>query len=425
MNNGNHDHHNGYSGYNGYNGDSGDSGYDSYGENSQYNGYNRNNGQNAYNTARNDGYDRNNISRQPEGYRRSPSRQPDEYRRSSSRQPDGYPRSDGSRRVQTSRSASPAKEDEKMPIMFYVGIAVTAVAIIALIISISVNSSRSKRHRSVYEDDLPTESDVVDDSIADEPDGDFEVVDDPVSSGIHVQSFEGTWYKADVDAPKKAVFSVSMQFDDSFEFRLEIWNGSQSAVISDTAFYTDETHAEYSPKKKVSLTFERGAGCVIITHKGKNSDFKIGSDFVIDGKFTLDEPAYAVESEAGSPYDGSLYQSEAVQNALAETLSPKDYALYREMMENGLKSPIDYERTTDKYGNLVNVDSELNAVKYYAHLSNGYDMIFICSDKADIYLLFYNSEEIIYCTNDRNYYKKMPKAFQAVADAKNIKPTFR
>ena len=312
-----------------------------------------------------------------------------------------------------------------MPVMFYIGIAVTVIAIIALVVSISLDSSRAKRHRSAYDDNLTSDSDITVDKIVDESDGGFEVVDDPASSTMNVQRFEGTWYKSDVDEPQKAIFFVSMQFNDCFEFRLEIWNGSESAVISDTAFYTDETHAEFSPKKKTAITFERGADYVSITHKGKNSDFGIGSQYVIDGRFTEEEPAYAVESNAGASYDYYVYQREDVKSALAETLPPKDYALYLEMMKNGLKSPIDYERTTDKNGNLVNVDTELNAVKYYAHLSNGYDMIFICSDKADIYLLFYNSEEIVYCTNDKNYYKKMPKAFQSVADAKNMKPIFR
>ena len=57
--------------------------------------------------------------------------------------------------------------------------------------------------------------------------------------------------------------------------------------------------------------------------------------------------------------------------------------------------------------------------------SDGYDMIFICSDTANIYVLFYNSEEIVYYTNDKNYSSTMPASFQAVAKAKNIKPTFR
>ena len=312
-----------------------------------------------------------------------------------------------------------------MPVMFYIGIAVTVIAIIALVISVSVDSSRSKRHKSAYEDTNASDTEIRVEDIVDEPNSDAQITDEPVSSKMTVQRFDGTWYKSDVDASQKAIFSVSMQYNDSFEFRLEIWNGSQSAVISDTAFYTDETHAEYSPKKKVAILFERGADYVTITHKGKNSDFKIGSKYVIDGKFTETEPEYEVESAVTASYDYYVYQSEAVKTALSETLSEKDLALYKEMMENGLKSPIDYERTTDKNGNLINVDAELNAVKYYAHLSNGYDMIFICSENADIYLLFYNSEEIIYCTNDKNYYKKMPASFQAVADAKNIKPTYR
>ena len=300
------------------------------------------------------------------------------------------------------------------------------MAVIALIISITVNSQKSKKRRSAYDDNLVSQSEISGETIVEIPDeDDFSDADQPVSSAMKIKSFIGTWYKSDVSQSQKATLSVTMQYEDSFEFRLEIWNGDQSAVINDTAFYTDETNAECSPKKNVKIAFERGADYVNITHNGKNSAFGIGDEYVIDGRFTEQEPDYPVESQAPA-YDYYLYQSPEIVQALTETLNADDYALYRDMMENGLNSPIDYERTTDKNGNPVNVDAELNAVKYYAHLSsNASDMIFICSENANIYVLFYNSEEIVYYTNDKNYSTKMPASFQAVAKAKNIKPTFR
>ena len=315
----------------------------------------------------------------------------------------------------------------------FIGIGVTAIAVITLVISISINSNQSKNRDHTYEDNPTSQSDVGGATIIDVPDDDSdESEEESASSQLETQSFVGTWYKTDVDESKKAVFSVTMQYIDSFEFRLEIWNGTKSAVINGTAFYNDETHADYTPKKKVRITFERGADYVSITHSGSNSSFGIGSSFTIDGKFTEQEPEYAVPDETSSEtgatvtYDYNLYKSDAVVKALQKTLHSEDYALYKDLMDNGLKSPIDYERTKDKNGRLVNVDAELNAVKYYAHLSsNGYDMIFICSDNANIYVLFYNSEEIIYYTNDKNYSSSMPVSFQAVAKAKDIKPTFR
>ena len=309
--------------------------------------------------------------------------------------------------------------------MVYIGIAVTFIAIVALIVSIVSNSGKSKRSISAYDDNLTEESQIIDSNLIDDPDDDYDIPDESGSSAVAYKSFVGIWYKAETDEQHKAILSVSAQFADSFEFTLELWNGSDSKIFTETAFYTDETHASYSPKKKVSLVLERGDDYVVITHTGKNSDFGIDSKYVLDGRFTADEPVYSSESVAESKYDYNIYKSDAVVKALSETLSDKDYAMYKDMMENGLKSPINYERTTDRNGNLVNVDEELDAVKYYAHLNNGYDMIFICSENADFYLLFYNSDEIIYCTNDNKYYKKMPKSFQAVADAKNIKPTFR
>ncbi len=315
---------------------------------------------------------------------------------------------------------------EKLPLSVYLGIGVTVLAVAALIISVIVNSQKSGNRRSAYDDNIVSQSDGMSQTIVEIPDeDDFSDTDDPVSSEMKTKSFVGSWYKSDVSQSQKATLSVTMQYADSFEFRLEIWNGNQSAVISDTAFYTDETNAEFSPKKNVKIAFERGEDYVNITHNGKNSAFGIGDEYVIDGRFTEQEPEYPVESQAPA-YDYYLYQSPEIVKALADTLNADDYQLYKDMMQNGLKSPIDYERTTDKNGNPVNVDAELNAVKYYAHLSsNASDMIFICSENANIYVLFYNSEEIVYYTNDKNYSTKMPASFQAVAKAKNIKPTFR
>lgn len=332
----------------------------------------------------------------------------------------------------------PENDGEKLPVSVFIGIGVTAVAVIALIISISINSGKSKKP-STYINDSESNTDANSAAIVEisEDSDEYDEFDENSSSKLSAQSFVGTWSKTGVPEDQKATFTVTMQYDDSFEFRLEMWNDGKSAVITDTAFYTDETHAEFTPKKKKTIRFERGTDYVLITHTGSNSSFGIGDKFAIDGRFSETDPNNTTDTTTTTgtttttaaqknTYDYNLYKSDAVVEALTKTLSSDDYALYKDMMKNGLKSPIDYERTTDKNGNLVNVDAELNAVKYYAHLnSSGSDMIFICSDNADIYVLLYNSEEIIYYTNDKNYSKKMPASFQAVAKAKDIKPIFK
>lgn len=320
-------------------------------------------------------------------------------------------------------------EGDKLPISVFLGMGVTAIAVIALIISVLANSNNTKNQSQPSGDNFTSSSDRNGTTIVDVEDDELpDEYDSMDSSAPAVQSFVGMWYKTNVTESQKAELTVTLQYSDSFEFRLETWNGSKSAVIKGTAFYTDETHAEYSPKKKVKLTFERGIDNVVVTHTGSNSSLGIGKDYLIDGNFTEQAPTYTDESNTSSEttvaYDYNIYQSDAVVEALQQTLRSDDYALYKDMMKNGLKSPINYERTKDKNGKLINVDAELNAVKYYAHV-NGNDMIFICSEKADIYVLFYNSDEIIYYTNDSHYSFTMPASFQAVAQSKGIKPTFR
>ena len=363
-------------------------------------------------------------SARPSGARPAASRQGNASRPA---RPSRKPASQGASRrgqgILASGRGTGEDDEEKLPITVYLGIAVTALALIILLVSVVSDVTKKKNRYSNLEiDGDPVQSDVSDVVIDDETD-DWE--EDDVASVKENAIFQGTWYKTDVDTDQRATLTVSMQYADSFEFSYQVWSGKNSKTVSNTAFYTDETHAEYSPKKNVKLIFERTEEGVTITHKGSNSALGFTDKYKIDGKFNEIEPELPEDEPTGS-YDYYLYQSDAIVKALKETLSDDDYALYQDMMENGLMSPIDYERTTDKNGNPVNVDEELNAVKYYAHLSSReYDMIFICSENANIYVLFYNSDEVIYCTNDRNYYKKMPASFQAVADSKGVKPTFR
>ena len=375
----------------------------------------------GYSDRRDSGY----SDRRDSGYsRRSSSRY--SVSRSAGNQNDSHYGKSGKRAYSNYGYSQTADKNEKLPVSVFFGIGVTVMAVMILIISISIDSNKSKNRAQSYADSETSPSDINGATIVEVPDDDENDPDGNTdSSRLVTQSFIGLWYKTDVDEANKATFTVTMQYVDSFEFRMDIWNGTKSAAISGTAFYTDETHADYTPKKNAKIVFERGADYVNVTHTGSNSSFGVSTNFMIDGKFTEQEPDYPVESQAPA-YDYYLYQSPEIVQALTETLNADDYALYRDMMENGLNSPIDYERTTDKNGNPVNVDAELNAVKYYAHLSsNASDMIFICSENANIYVLFYNSEEIVYYTNDKNYSTKMPTAFQAVAKAKNIKPTFR
>ena len=301
----------------------------------------------------------------------------------------------------------------------YIVLAVAAVAVIALLFSVFSNGNKQKNQGSSnMAEHVTSQADYNDTSIVDFP-------EDETESDTSV--LVGTWYKNDVSESQKSVLTVNMHMDSdsSFEFRLEIWNGTNSVSITGTAVYTDETTAEFSPKENAKLVLQYDTDRITITHTGKNSAYGIKDKYSIDGKFTKEEPKYAAE-ESKTSYDYDIYQSDKIVQAMTDTLSSQDYALYKDMMKNGLKSPIDYERTLDKNGKQVNVDAELDAVKYYAHLSStGSDMIFICSEDAKFYLLFYSNDEIVYCTNDKNYSSKMPASFQAVAKAKNIKPTFR
>lgn len=234
-------------------------------------------------------------------------------------------------------------------------------------------------------------------------------------------NFTGTWQKTDVYESERASLVISGQDEAGFAFTLTLWNGKKSASVAGNAYYTGGEAAAFTQGLS-SLTFERGSQYMTVYCSGSASAFGLADGFRPDGRYTDGTPRYYTKQQAGG-YDYSVYQSQAVVKALSATLSQSDYALYQEMMSKGLQSPIPYERKLDKNGKKVNVDTQLDCVKYYASLdTSGMEMIFICSGSGKIYVLFYDSTEMRYYTNDAAYASKMPDAFEAVAKAKNLTP---
>ena len=310
-----------------------------------------------------------------------------------------------------------------LPLYLLAGLAVVILIVILIAVSTSLlgKSSKDKADAPASVSDGDKGQATI---IGFDDTGDDEEESGETSSDINYKNFIGTWQKTDVYESRKAAVTVNAQYDDSFDFTLEMWSGDKTAVITGTAFFTDESTAVFK-KSAASITLEQGSQYLSIYHSGKNKAFGIADGFDIDGKFTKGTPKYVKEEDAGG-YDYDVYQSDAVVKALSSTLSAEDYALYKEMMAKGLKSPIPYERTLDKNGKKVNVDAELDAVKYYAHLSGvASDMIFICSNDAKIYVLFYDTEEMRYYTNDKNYASQMPASFRAVEKANNQKAVFK
>jgi hypothetical protein len=220
------------------------------------------------------------------------------------------------------------------------------------------------------------------------------------------------------------LLTISRQDNESFDFTLKIWNGDKSESVSGTASYTGENTAVFK-QDTASITFDYGTKYLSVYHTGQNSALGFSTSVTIDGKFTTGTPNYYKEEQSNN-YDYNTYKSDAVVKALKSTLSSDDYSLYTDMMSKGLMSPIPYERTSDKNGKNVNVDAELDCVKYYAAMSNlGTNMVMICSNTGKIYLIFYDAYEMRYYTNDSNYSSKMPKSFQTIADAKGIKPIYK
>lgn len=322
-------------------------------------------------------------------------------------------------------AASPTVNLGEFPWQLFVAVAFAVIGIVIFSVAVTMLTGRNKNNQNtgsgaqLYVSDSTAQGDTV---IAFDDTDDTDTSSEDLTA-LQKADFTGTWQKTDVYETEKAMLTVTDQNDIGFSFTMKIWNAKKTASISGTAYFTGSDSAAYT-KGLGLITFTRGTQYMSVYHTGNNSELGISDSFKIDGKYTVGVPNYYKTAETGG-YDYNVYKSETVVKALSATLSADDYALYKEMMSEGLQSPIAYERTVDKNGKKVNVDAELNCVKYYAHLNSiGEDMVFICSHNGKIYVLFYDSEQMRYYTNDKNYSKKMPNAFQAVADAKGMKPKY-
>lgn len=305
----------------------------------------------------------------------------------------------------------------KIPWEPFLGVAFAVVGIVILSVAVTMltNSSHSPQDNTSLTPAYTAENN------RDALSTDELAVTSQTQAYVEKADFTGKWQKTDVYETEKATLTVTDQDELSFQFTLKLWNGKKTASLSGQANFTGADSAAYLQGNGV-IYFQRGTQYMTVYHSGDNADFGIAAGFHPDGKYTDGTPDYYTKQDTNG-YDYHVYQSDAVVKSLSSTLSKDDYALYQEMMRDGLQSPIAYERKVDKNGNQVNVDAELDCVKYYAHLNAiGKDMIFICSESGKIYVLFYDVEEIRYYTNDKSYSAKMPQAFQAVANAKGITP---
>lgn len=305
----------------------------------------------------------------------------------------------------------------------FMTVCVIVIAVVFFCAAIFMLNSGSNKGSNDVSSDIPSNTvsnaDTVikfeDDVSSEEPD---------VYSDTAHPKFQGTWQKTNVYEAQKATLIIGRQDNESFDFTLQIWADGKTDSLSGTASYTGENTAVFK-KGSASITFDYGTKYLSVYHTGKNSALGLSSDVTIDGKFTTGKPNYYAK-EAENNYDYNVYKSGAVVNAIKSTLSADDYSLYEEMINTGLHSPIPYERTVDKNGKKINIDSELNAAKYYASVSNiGMNMVMICSNTGKVYVLFYDMNDMRYYTNDKNYSSKMPKSFQTIADSNGMKPTFK
>lgn len=317
-------------------------------------------------------------------------------------------------------AALPRITPGQFPWQLFAAVAFAVVGIVIFSVAVTMLTGGDKKGQN---DDAPLYV-----ANATQPSSTVVAFDDPeVSSrdltNVQKADFTGTWNKTDVYESEKATLTVTDQNELGFSFTLTLWHDKKKASVSGTAYFTSGDSAAYTSGLS-AIAFERGTKYMSLYQTGGSADLGLTDGFKPDGKYTSGTPSY-YKAEDANGYDYNVYQSDAVVKALSATLSADDYKLYKSMMSRGLRSPIAYERKVDKNGKKVNVDAELDCVKYYAGLSDiSTEMILICSPGGKIYVVFYDAAQMRYYTNDEAYSTKMPAAFQAIATANNLTPTY-
>ena len=80
----------------------------------------------------------------------------------------------------------------------------------------------------------------------------------------------------------------------------------------------------------------------------------------------------------------------------------------------------------DKNGKDINIDRELDAVKYYVFVPySGEELMLICKNDGKVYLGICDGGEYRYYTNDPAYKSKAPQAIIGQADVKGMKLIYK
>lgn len=312
-----------------------------------------------------------------------------------------------------SRSRSPFDDAKQM----YMIIGVCALAVIIGLVLILTLQPGAEPEIPVVEQgdgmeeqlpDLPPEDSVVTSM------GDI-IIDDgstPVTEFVVTVAGADGIYKRSAEGSPEVSLTVSGQNTESFSFVLALAEVSVEGV----AYFNGETTA-ICEKADGTIRFAFDADVVNVATEGAVSELG-GAD--ANGIYLLAEAATTTTTETTSAtttatttapppssgkYDLDSIKSDGVKNALSGMMSEGDYKLLKKLMEDSGGYGLIYgtgDASKEEKGRSFNLDTEMNAVMYYANeAGTGREVVIICGDNGkQVYVGICDGSEYRYYSND-------------------------
>lgn len=235
-------------------------------------------------------------------------------------------------------------------------------------------------------------------------------------SSSDAPDYQGTWKRTGVVESKKATLEISSQDDFGFDFSISASASDGSGKVSGHAYFSDDDTASYK-SGSAKISFKLQGSELLVTHSGKLSQLGCSGSADYDGTYTTGRVSY-IDEKIENELDFNLYKESRIKDALKKCMSADDYEILSvTLTDSNIRVYQSDEYTYDKNGKGINVDKQINAIKYYAdYAPAGYHALLIATDDAKVYVAVVDFDGMRYYTNDSKYKSQAPSTFKTAAD---------
>jgi len=235
---------------------------------------------------------------------------------------------------------------------------------------------------------------------------------------VAVTGADGTYGRTDVSRNDAATLVVTNQNETGFEFSLDVRGEGVQGSLSGYAYFCGEKEAMYEGAQG-RIIFAFGSNGITVYQMDIIEAFSSVSP---DGIYVIGTPSYIEDEAEQSEFDANIRNSDMIKGVLSGMLSENDAALLEFIFQNGTERVFEgSEKGYDKNGTAINIDAELNAVKYCAFINGtGEEIVMICTNDGKVYVGICDGMEYRYYTNDPAYASTAPKAIAGQAQGRGL-----